>query len=266
MAPPDLRPETSAAIEAVTAALRIVQRREGAESIRWKGPGDLVTGTDVLSQDTMQRILAHHQPEVAFIGEEGETTQEAGDGRYWLVDPLCGTANYAARLPLYAVNVALVEDGQVSLSAVGDGATGEVYAAERGRGAWRLGSRAGEPLAVSDTTGLISLDTNFPEPSGFNRAFAVRVIAAGRWKVRVLATTLSLVYLAAGRLAGAVSAFGGSPVHSAAGLLLAQEAGATVTDEHGAPWQPRNAVQVVAATPDLHRELLELAQRVRAEL
>jgi myo-inositol-1(or 4)-monophosphatase len=234
--------------------------------VRFKGPGDLVTGTDLLAQDTIQRILAERHPDIGFVGEEGDNEQPA-DGSYWLVDPLCGTANYAARLPLYAVNIALVEDEQVRLSAVGDGSTGDVYVAERGQGAWlNTSAEDWQRLAVSDASGLISLDTNFPEPSGFNRAFALRVIAAGRWKVRVLATTLTLAYLAGGRLAGAVSAFGGSPVHSAAGLLLAEEAGATVTDEHGSHWQPRSGVQVVAASPSLHHDLLELAQAVRQEL
>jgi len=279
------RSETIAAVAALRAALPIVLTRQGAADVRSKGPRDLVTGTDLAAQATIERVLREHCPAVAFVGEEGDH-QVPDAGRYWLVDPLCGTANFAARLPLYALNVALVEDGRVTAAAVGDGTTGDLYVAERGRGAWLLsagGPAEGLPgrastrestgraerLAASGSTGLVSLDPNLAGPDElrpFGQAFALRVLAAARWDVRMLATTLALAYVASGRLAAAVYAASGPSVHLAAGLLLADESGAIVTNERGTDWTLQDPVYIVASNAALHHDLLLIAQAVIAEL
>jgi fructose-1,6-bisphosphatase/inositol monophosphatase family enzyme len=85
---PDFRPETLAALTALRVGLPIVQSRQGAQDVRAKAPGDLVTGTDVLVQSELQRVLHGHHPDIAFVGEEGEQTQPPACGRYWLVDPV----------------------------------------------------------------------------------------------------------------------------------------------------------------------------------
>jgi myo-inositol-1(or 4)-monophosphatase len=264
-----MRPETTAAIAALRAALPIVHARQGADDVHAKGPLDIVTGTDLASQATIERVLREQQPQIAFVGEEGDA-QAPESGRYWLVDPVCGTANFAARLPLYAINIALVEDGRVAVAAVADGATGDVYVAERGGGAWLLGASSGpERLHASGTSGLVSLDPNLAGPDElrpFGQAFAIRVLAAGRWDVRMLASTLVMPYLASGKLAAAVYAASGPMVHLAAGLLLAHESGALVTSERGTDWTLDDDVYVVAATPDLHRELQVMALAVVTEL
>src|SRR5205807_2962195 len=100
---------------------------------------DLVTATDVLSQQTIEKHLREALPEIAFVGEEGDAAEPSTAARHWLVDPICGTTNFAVGLPLYAINVALVEDGDVTCAVVADGTVGDIFVAERGRGAWRLG-------------------------------------------------------------------------------------------------------------------------------
>jgi myo-inositol-1(or 4)-monophosphatase len=264
----NVRPETTAALAALRAALPIVRARQGADDVQVKAPGDIVTGTDLASQAAIERVLREHHPDCAFVGEEGNT-RLPDSGRYWLVDPVCGTANFAARLPLYALNIALVEDGRVTASAVADGATGDLYVAERGGGAWLVRSGNREQLRASGVSGLVSLDPNLGGPNDlrtFGQAFAMRVLGSGGWDVRMFATTLVLAYVASGRLAAAVYAASGPRVHFAAGLLLAQEAGAIVTGERGLEWDIQDDVYVVAATADLHRDLLGIAQRVIAEL
>jgi myo-inositol-1(or 4)-monophosphatase len=126
----DLRPETRSALAAVRAALPLVQERRGASEVREKAPNDIVTGTDVLVQSIVQEVLREHHPDIAFLGEEGASNVADDARRMWQVDPICGTTNYAAGLPLFAINVALVEDGQITVSAVADGGTGEVYVAD----------------------------------------------------------------------------------------------------------------------------------------
>jgi myo-inositol-1(or 4)-monophosphatase len=265
----DLRPETRSALAAVGAALPLLQERRGASEVREKAPNDIVTGTDVLVQSTLQEILQERHPDIAFLGEEGTSNVAEDARRVWQVDPICGTTNYAAGLPLFAINVALVEDGQIAVSAVADGGTGQVYLAEHGRGAWLVESSGLRRLQVSPTTRLVSLDPDFRRRKGladFPTAFAIEVLAQRRWDVRAISSTLALVYLASGRLGGAVYAPLGATLHFAAGVLLAKEAGAMVTNQSGADWCLDDPIFVAASSREVHADLLVLAAGVYQRL
>jgi fructose-1,6-bisphosphatase/inositol monophosphatase family enzyme len=87
-----------------------------------------------------------------------------------------------------------------------------------------------------------------------------------RWDVRALSSTIALVYLASGRLGGAVYAPLGAALHFAAGVLLAHEAGAIVTDHAGGEWTLDSPICVVAATRALHTDLVALAAEVYIRL
>ncbi len=131
------RPETVVATDAVKRALTLARRRVGADDITAKGERDLVTATDVAVEDAVRGIVADSLG-FAVIGEErgGEAPDDGSP--YWLVDPICGTRNFASGIPLYCVNLALVEGDEVTVAVVGDPSTGEIYVAERGRGAWGM--------------------------------------------------------------------------------------------------------------------------------
>src|SRR5215212_8086022 len=133
-----MRAETRAALAAVDAALQLMKRRAGADQITSKGGRDLVTATDVAVEDAVRASLRAAHPDWTVVGEERGGEDQVGDRPYWLVDPICGTRNFAANIPMYAINIALVEDGRVTVSAVGDGGTGSRYVAERGLGAHEI--------------------------------------------------------------------------------------------------------------------------------
>jgi myo-inositol-1(or 4)-monophosphatase len=259
---PDWRPETRAAMAAARVGLGVVLRRERSDEVQLKGVHDPVTGTDLLAQAEIQRVLAEQEPSIAFVGEEGSTQISDAD-RCWMVDPVCGTSNFAVDLPFYAVNVALVEGGRVMAGVVCDGVTGQMYVAERGHGAWLLNGADAAPLHVDRNAQVVSVDSNLPGPgrlARFGVEFAMRALAEQRLDVRMLATTLCFAYVARGSMGGAVYVCGGLPVHFAAGLLLCEEAGALVTDEHGGPWQLLGPIYVAAASPELSAELGRLAR------
>jgi myo-inositol-1(or 4)-monophosphatase len=263
----ELRPETQAALAALRATRPFVQQRRGADEVREKGPNDIVTGTDVLVQDALQQVLADRHPDIAFQGEEGAAASTSDARRVWLVDPICGTSNYAAGLPLFATNIALVEDGRIVAAAVADGGTGELYVAEQGRGAWLAEAGGLRPLEASASGRVVSVDPDNRGGQGlddFATAFAIEALIKRRWDVRALSSTIALAYLARGRLAGAVYAPVGAALHFAAGALLAREAGALVTDHAGADWTLTSPILVVAASPALHTDLRSLAAELYA--
>jgi myo-inositol-1(or 4)-monophosphatase len=259
MTDPFHRPETAAAVEATRAALDLAHSGHGARDIRFKGQRDLVTAADVAAEDEIRGILGRLQSSTV-VGEERGGVAPADGSPYWLVDPICGTANFASGIPLYCVNLALVESGQVTVAVAGDASTGEVYAAELGRGAWVLRAGSGQRLAVSGTSSIIVIQDGHSQGACRDRAAqcVAAAIRADRWDVRALGTTLPLIYLAAGRIAGYLEFFAPA-LHTAAGSLLATEAGATVTNIDGQPWTISSDSLIASAAPALHHELLGVA-------
>jgi myo-inositol-1(or 4)-monophosphatase len=218
---------------------------------------DLVTAADVAVEETIRAAL--NGSGIPVVGEEGggEAT-----GRHWLVDPICGTRNYASGIPLWCVNAALVEDDEITAAAVGDPSTDEILVTERGGGAWSADD--GRRLHVTDESRTIVIEDSHADPDPARRELAATTVAAAmrafRWDIRALSTSLALPYVATGRVSAYVL-FWSSALHVGAGALLASEAGATVTNIDGGPWTIESDSLLAAATPDLHRELLELVRR-----
>jgi myo-inositol-1(or 4)-monophosphatase len=254
----DVRSETVAAIDAVERGLAIALGGVGRTAISSKGPRDLVTETDVAVEVAIRATLAEASG-LPVVGEEQGGDVPDGSA-HWLVDPICGTRNYAFAIPIYSVNLALVEADRVTVAASGDPSTGEVFDAERGRGAWATKGGARRTLAPSDVSEAVVVETG--RASGARRAHAARftaaAIASDRWDVLSLGSSLSLGLVATGRVAAYVL-FDGSALHVGAGSLLAAEAGATVSDIRGDAWTLRSDSIVASATTELHEELIRLA-------
>src|SRR5258705_12906402 len=148
--PEGFRREPVVAMGAVERALEVVRRGGGAKDIISKGARDVVTATDVAVEDAVRDIV-HDALGFPVIGEERGGGEASADGSpYWLVDPICGTRNYASGIPLYCVNLALVEGDRGTVAVVGDPSTGEMHVAERGRGAWVLKDGIQSRLIPSD--------------------------------------------------------------------------------------------------------------------
>lgn len=259
-----LRRETETAIRAAGLAQVIADSRSGADQITSKGGIDLVTSADVACEDRIREELLHVFPDYPVVGEERGGDPVQGQP-YWLVDPICGTRHYASNIPLYCHNIALVENGQVTAAAIGVGKSDEILFAEKGVGAWIRTSSGDRRLAVSDRSNAIWID------GGPRAADIVRqAMLLKRWYVWMYSTTLSLAHLADGRIAGILHL--GPPrvpragsVHFAAGCLVAAEAGAVVMDlETGQPWDLLTRSYLLASTPQVQQELMNLLNRTAA--
>ena len=218
------------AIEAVRAvATSEILPRFRTVAATHKDDGSLVTEADHASQRLLERSLrALH--DVPMLGEEMARAEQErifmAGGRYWCVDPLDGTRNFAHGVPFFAVSVALVQDSRAIFGLVYDPIADEAFHAARGAGAW-LGAR---PLAVPrdapplrDAAAEVSLRAPFNAlRSAFkNRApYAKRLVSGS--------ATLSWCHLAAARIDVLIS-----PAQKiwdyAAGALIAGEAGASVS-------------------------------------
>ena len=258
-----MRAGTRAALAAVEAALELIRRRAGADRVTAKGGRDLVTATDIAAEDAIRASLLTAYPEWTVVGEERGGEDQVGERPYWLVDPICGTRNFASNIPGYSVNIALFRDGALSVAAVGDGLTGDRFVAERGRGAYQVMPDGPVRIATDPDSPILSFSAGTSKPgmdAAIGADFTRAAIVADRWDLRMLSSTLSLAYLASGRIGAYLLLELSSPVHAAAGALLSEEAGAIVTDRFGSPWTVECPSILAAAGPGLHAEILALVR------
>ncbi|WP_437040792.1 inositol monophosphatase family protein [Streptomyces sp. enrichment culture] len=252
--------DAAVAVAAVRAGADVVRTMYGRRLSRIdKGAGDFATAADVEAEKTILGIIRAARPDDGVLGEEGGQQGVGDAARQWLVDPLCGTLNYAAGNMLVAVNVAL-RDGA---AAVADPFSGEVFFTD-GETAWARQEGADDALLTpTPATRLVdvNLDPPFPSAPGFR---AVDLLAhpefVARFRPRVVSTSLALAWVAAGKRAAYVTDGGdlSGSVHFAAGIAVCRAAGCVVTGIDGAPAGEAGRGLVVAADDETHGLLMSM--------
>jgi myo-inositol-1(or 4)-monophosphatase len=253
------------AIAIAAAGAAVVHRRFGTALHRLdKGGGDFATDADIEAETAMLALLHRERPQDAILGEETGRTGAEDSTRTWFIDPLCGTLNFAARMPVVAVNVALQEGSKALAAAVADPFTNEIFWTDAKTAMVRVN---GEDSIVRPDANSNLVDLNFDPPFPNAPAFRATRLADDpgfieRFRPRVVSTSLALTMVAVGRRAAYVT--DGTPrdsVHFAAGLAICEAAGCTVTDLKGELWGRGLTGLLVAANPEVHAALLDLVRR-----
>jgi myo-inositol-1(or 4)-monophosphatase len=181
-------------------------------------------------------ILAEHRPDDARTGEEAGAAGTTSSSRRWLIDPLCGTLNFAATTPLTVVNVALIGESGSIAAAAADPVAREVFWTDGSDAFVRHGDDESslQPTAIS---GLVEINCDGPLDRQFVGGQLLsdpRLRAA--YGPRVISSTLGVSWVAAGRRAAYISdgAFRNN-VHFAAGIAICQASGCVITDLAGDP-------------------------------
>ncbi|MEH1055104.1 inositol monophosphatase family protein [Micromonospora sp. CPCC 206171] len=251
--------DAGVAVAAAGAGADVVRNMYGQRLTRIdKGAGDFATAADVEAEQRILAVIRAARPDDAVLGEEGGQRGVADAVRQWLVDPLCGTLNYAVGNMLVAVNVAL----RNGAAAVADPFSGEVFFTD-GETAWVRHDGVDAQLTPTPATQLVdvNLDPPFPSAPGFR---AVDLLAhpgfVERFRPRVVSTTLALAWVAAGKRAAYVTDGGdlAESVHFAAGIALCRAAGCVVTGIDGAPMGRAGRGLVVAGDAETHGLLMSM--------
>lgn len=233
----------SAELEAMIHAAEKAARRLVADcarddvTVEEKGPADFVSSADLASQDILERELGDAFPDHELVLEEGGSAGRSNGQPRLLVDPLDGTTNFLHRIPHFAVSIGLEVDREVVAGVVLNAATGELFYAHRGAGAW-VGGAVPRRLRVttSQTLANAMVGTGIPhrgrgESTAYLAALSgVMEEAAGIR--RFGSAALDLAYVAAGRF-DAFFERGLMPWDVAAGSLLVTEAGGVVCRTDG---------------------------------
>ncbi len=250
-----------AAILRQAAAAEIMPRwrRLVAAEVRTKtGPLDLVTDADEAAERVIEAALAKAFPGCAIVGEEAASADPAilarlkGEELAFVVDPVDGTANYAAGLPLFGSMAAAVVRGEVVMSVIHDPVGDDSAIAVRGDGAWMVAAdgrevalRVAAPVSLGEMSGCGSW-RYLPEPMRSNVLHGLGHVAASL-SYRCAAHEYRLVagghthFSVYGRL---------YPWDHAPGVLLHREAGGFAARFDGSPYDPTDTGGGLICAPD----------------
>jgi len=235
------------------------------DQISEKARNDLVSAADLASEQVIIAAIRKRFPEHRILSEEAGWSTPSISGPTWIVDPLDGTTNFIHGIPQFAISIGVAEEGAVKFGVILDPIKNDVFSAARGHGAWWNGKQC----RISSREGLSGalLATGFPFKAHrlldpylaifrdvFLQCKAVR---------RPGAAALDLAYTAAGLFDGFFE-FQLSAWDVAAGSLLVEEAGGTITDMDGGS-DFLDCGDVVCGSPGVHRELLKVVGRHREE-
>jgi myo-inositol-1(or 4)-monophosphatase len=253
----DLEYVKQVAIGAAYKSARVLKAHLGhLTQIKKKGEIDIVTEADTASEKVILDTLAYRFPGHSVMAEESGRRDGDPDCQ-WIIDPLDGTTNYSRELGLFAVSIAFAYRGEIVVGVVLNPQTAELFSAVKGAGA----SLNNRKLRVSETASMRDslLVTGFP----YNLRDGIRplmarfeaCILASRGVRRLGSAALDLCYVACGRFDGFWEQ-NLKPWDTAAGLVIAREAGAEVTDFSGNPYDVEKK-EILATNGRIHRNMIE---------
>lgn len=218
--------------------------------VSMKGAQDWLTEADGAVETLFRKRIAEAFPGDAVLGEEqGGSAGDAAAENLWIIDPIDGTANFAAGDRLWCVSVGFLHRGVPALGAVFAPAQEELFFARRGGGA-TLNGRPIHPNALADMArAAVEVGWSRRRPLALYLDAVKRVMEAGASAKRSASGALGIVHTAMGR----IDAYAEAHINSwdvAAAVLIAQEAGCHVSDFFSGD-AIVNGNPIIVATPGL---------------
>ncbi len=238
----------------------------GAPSAVHKGGTDFATQVDL---DLERRISAEleDQTQIPVHGEEFGGADPV-DGPVWVLDPVDGTFNYSAGMPLTGILLGLVVDGEATLGLTWLPLLDRKYAAHAD-GPLLINGEAAEPLPDTPLEEAAVAFGPFNAAgrgryAGDRRADLLRALSSRVARIRMTGSTgVDMAFTASGVFGGAV-AFGRHPWDNAAGAALVRAAGGVASDIAGERWTVASP-SLVAGTPTVHAGLMAVIEQTVGE-
>lgn len=233
--------------------------------IAHKSQRELVTSVDVASERLIRQKIHQKFPDHHIVSEELSPEGSLSEKTVWIIDPLDGTNNFVHGVPFFAVSIAVVIQGCLSIGVIIDPIRNEEFVAVTGKNS----ELCEQEIVVSDTTDIAEalLATGFPydiSPECENNLdWFVRFSYACQGIRRIGSAALDLAYTACGRFDGFWE-LKLKPWDMAAGALIVKQAGGTVTDFNGNPWQILSD-RIVSANPQIHSQMISIIKHFKTE-
>ena len=262
--------DLSGILETAVAAARLAGQRAMEEinhvKVSIKNANELVTQADARCQKIIIDRIKESYPDHGFIAEEGDggkMFKQPPRGRepfWWVIDPIDGTNNFAHGMLLFGVSIGVCFEGEPVVGVIFEPATGSMFSAVKGGEAQLNGRRIQAGDAGIDKFTSVGLDSHFDDGVP---AWTCELMQRSRFR-NLGTTALQLVYVAKG---GMVATIANTPKlwDIAAGVLIAETAGAVVTDWQGGRVFPvdldgynGHIFPILAANRKVHTEIVEM--------
>ncbi|MFC1844404.1 inositol monophosphatase family protein [Thermodesulfobacteriota bacterium] len=237
----------------------LLERHEKPHHIQHKGSIDIVTEADLASEKLILDILYDTTPGIKIMSEESFSSySNIPDKPVWIIDPLDGTTNFAHNFPWFSVSIAFFDNGKSQAGVIYCPMQNELFCSTLTGGAWLNNRRI--KVSEVDILQKALVATGFPydvqkRPDSIV-AMLKAILTHSQGVRRPGAATLDLAYLACGRL-DAFWEVGLKPWDTAAGYLLVEEAGGTLSNFTGTPFSPF-IPELLASNNLLHGDLIKL--------
>lgn len=223
---------------------------------------NFATQVDTLTENIIVLQIKEKFPGDLVIAEEGSSSQLFTEkGRYWIIDPICGTSNMSRGVPLFCTNIAVIEDGQLVAACVIDYGRKEYV--------WSVGGRKiycnhKKFTAEKQTSGIV-IDVDLSalpyvrDQSAAHLKIVEKLIMAEKYLPVTYATSLGFLYCATGRVDAIIS-----PMNHlwdvAASVFLIQQSGGTTSQLNGSPWSAMvSPLSLLAArNSEIHAQIMDL--------
>jgi myo-inositol-1(or 4)-monophosphatase len=220
----------------------------------------VVTDYDTAAEELILARIKQAFPDYSIFSEEAGDGSTVSDYR-WIVDPIDGTSNYARQIPFFCVSIGLTYKDEPVLGVIYQPMTDELFAAEKGKGAFLNGERISVADVRDISKAFVTIDRG---KSQHEKARLVTVSAELTKHVRSMrmpgSGALQACYAAAGRFDAAI--FNGLSFYDvAAAAVIAQEAGARITDFSGEAWTLRTGDMLITS-PSLHEALVDVLRDI----
>ena len=262
--------DLSAMLETAIVAARLAGQRAmeeiGFARASVKNASELVTETDARCQKIIIEEIKSNYPDHGFIAEEGKGGKifkqppRGGQTLWWAIDPIDGTTNFAHGMPYFATSIAVLDSGAPIVGVIFEPAMDSMFTAIKGGEAQLNGRRITASKENLDKFANVGLDSHFNDvvPN-----WVCEIMRQTRFR-NLGTTALQIAYVAKGSLIATIAS---DPKlwDIAAGAIIAQTAGAVVTDWQGGKIFPVNLdsyegeeFRTIVANKKVHAQLLQL--------
>ena len=238
-------------------------------SVTTKSDSSTVTSTDKEFDHLITQVIAHNLPNDIIISEEVDTNHHdtTNSGRVWIIDPICGTENFAKGIPLYCTNIALYQNNQPEFSIVIDYLKQTYY--------WtsfdhpHIFNRSQVIKLPKLPNKTIDIDNGYVPLTGSDLELQslgkiISHLINAKWTTNELGTSLAFTYTALNLF----SAFICPKAHMwdfAAANAFIKKSGGVTTNFKGEPWNLQHSSIIASNDPNTHQQLLEIVQQYLTE-
>lgn len=257
---------TKVAVEAAKEAgalLRSSFEAKGGYGVKYKKHKEPVSLVDYASNDIIISHLSRTFPKHNILSEESDGALEAtiGNGTTWIIDPLDGTSNFIAGIPIFGLTIALVEKKEIKIGIIYDPVHDEMFVAEKGRGATLNGKKMYVSKRDVVRGAMLFAGRGYRANDKMRHGKVIYALEKTTTYFRRLGcASIMLSSVASGR-ADSVILTGSKPWDTVAGILLIREAGGKVTDYCGKRWTLKSP-DLLATNGKIHKRLVGITEIV----